>query len=70
MVDVPYEIFVDSVGKIFIEISCICVCKGSKFIIPILCWVFMWFGYLVTLVSENEWAGFFCFYFVECFEEY
>lgn len=45
MVDDLFDVFLDSVYKYFVEYFCICVHKGSWFVIFMILLSFRWFGY-------------------------
>ena len=45
MVNDRFDVFLDSVGKIFIEYFCIDVHKGDCSEVLFLSWVFVWFWY-------------------------
>jgi hypothetical protein len=57
-------VFLDSVCKYFIEYICINVHKDNWSVIFFPCWIFVWFGIRITVVSL-EWTGNgrFCFMF-------
>ena len=45
MVNDRFDVFLDSVGKNFIEYFCIDVHKGNCPEVLFLCWIFVWFWY-------------------------
>ena len=45
MVDAHFDVFLDLVGKNFIEYFCIDVHKGNWSEVLFLCWIFVWFWY-------------------------
>ena len=66
MIDDRFDVFLDSVGKNFIEYFCIGIYKENWPEVFFLCWVFMWFRYtsncgFTVLIGEST----ICFYFVE-----
>ena len=54
MVDGRFDVFLDSVGKNFIEYFCIDIHKGNWPEIFFLSWIFLWFGISVIVASKKE----------------
>jgi hypothetical protein len=45
MMNDPFDVFLESVSKKFIEYFCIDIHKGNLSEVLFLCWVFMWFKF-------------------------
>ena len=66
MIDDHFVVFLDSVGKNFIEYFCIDIHKENWSEVLFLCWVFVWFRYQSNCgFIERIGQSTFCFYFVE-----